>query len=63
LLWGDHDTVVARSVAARLQTVLGERATALVLLRGGHVSMWDDPDGFGAAVTGFLASMHAGPQS
>ena len=57
LIWGKRDSVVPLSVAARVKETIGGAATGPVLLRGGHVPMWDDPDAFDEAVLRFLEEL------
>jgi pimeloyl-ACP methyl ester carboxylesterase len=57
LVWGNHDIIVPLSLSDGVISALPERPIGPVLLRGGHVSMWDDPDGFNEAMRKFLSEL------
>lgn len=61
LLWGDADTVVPPALSADIRAAMTAPVTGPVELRGGHVAMWDDPDGFDKAVGNFLAQLRRAP--
>jgi pimeloyl-ACP methyl ester carboxylesterase len=53
VIWGEHDTIVPRSVANEI--VARVPNARLVLIRGaGHNSMWDRPEAFNREVLDFL---------
>jgi pimeloyl-ACP methyl ester carboxylesterase len=58
LLWGDADTVVPPALSTAIKTAMPGRVTGSVELRGGHVAMWDDPQRFNKAVTGFASQFY-----
>jgi pimeloyl-ACP methyl ester carboxylesterase len=55
ILWGNKDTVVPPSLGSAVKAAITGSVQGIVVLRGGHVSMWDDPDAFNDAVTDFAA--------
>lgn len=57
---GKNDTIVPSWVGIRVKDMLGDRAAGPVWLRGGHVAMWDDPEGFERAVLDFVPGLGAG---
>jgi pimeloyl-ACP methyl ester carboxylesterase len=57
LLWGNADTVVPSALSSSIKAAMPGPVTGPVELRGGHVAMWDDPEGFNKAVTGFASQL------
>lgn len=58
LLWGNADTVVPPVLSTMIKAAMPAPVTGPVELRGGHVSRWDDPEGFNKALTGFVSQLH-----
>jgi pimeloyl-ACP methyl ester carboxylesterase len=58
LLWGNADTIVPPALGAIVKTAMPGLAIGPIELRGGHVAMWDDPEGFNNAVTSFASQFH-----
>jgi pimeloyl-ACP methyl ester carboxylesterase len=57
LIWGNKDTVVPVALSQSLIAAMPMPAAEPTLLRGGHVSMWDDPERFNEAVKRFLVGL------
>jgi pimeloyl-ACP methyl ester carboxylesterase len=55
LLWGNKDTIVPLSLASTIKAAIAGPVQGPVELKGGHVSMWDDPGVFNNAVKDFAA--------
>jgi pimeloyl-ACP methyl ester carboxylesterase len=55
ILWGNKDTVVPPALGAAVRAAISGPVQGPVELRGGHVSMWDDPGVFNDAVKTFAA--------
>jgi pimeloyl-ACP methyl ester carboxylesterase len=55
LVWGKGDTVVPPALGAAVAMAISGPAVRPVMLRGGHVSMWDDAQGFNDAVAAFVS--------
>jgi len=55
LVWGGSDTVVPPALSTAIRAAMRGPVTGPVELRGGHVSMWGDPQGFNTAVTAFAS--------
>jgi pimeloyl-ACP methyl ester carboxylesterase len=53
LLWGNKDTIVPPSLSSTIKAAITGPVQGPVELRGGHVSMWDDPGVFNDAVKTF----------
>jgi pimeloyl-ACP methyl ester carboxylesterase len=54
ILWGNKDTVVPPALGSAVKAAITGPVQGIVVLRGGHVSIWDDPDVFNDAVKAFV---------
>jgi len=59
ILWGNKDTIVSPSLGSTIKAAITGPVQGPVELRGGHVSMWDDPDVFNDAVKTFAERIQA----
>jgi pimeloyl-ACP methyl ester carboxylesterase len=57
ILWGNKDTVVPLSLGSAVKAAITGSVQGIVVLQGGHVPMWDDPDAFNDAVKTFAAGI------
>lgn len=57
LIWGERDTVVPVTLSRFISEATSKDLVGPILLRGGHVSMWDDPDRFNETVRSFWAEI------
>jgi len=61
LIWGEYDSLVPPMVGAMLNQEI-RQARLLILKKAGHVSMFDQPTQFNAAVLTFLADQVRGTE-
>jgi pimeloyl-ACP methyl ester carboxylesterase len=54
ILWGNKDTIAPPSLGSAIKAAIAGPVQGPVELRGGHVSMWDDPGVFNDAVKTFV---------
>jgi pimeloyl-ACP methyl ester carboxylesterase len=56
LVWGAHDAMVPEAYAREMTAAI-PGARLAVILRAGHVPMWENPAGFNRELLAFLASV------
>lgn len=59
LVWGEHDSLVPPALGDILRQEL-QHARLLILKKAGHISMYDQPEEFNAAVLAFLSGKVVG---